>query len=109
MNTIKTIWNFIWAHRAEIRAALVRAIAVVIVCGMACYAAGGWTRRTVDAMAARSVELLPSQPLAAVAPITANLQAAWEILDRLIDWCLQDHSSRGSVPVAIMRAKRSAR
>ena len=69
--------RFIWQHRAEIRAAIVAAIA-------ATYVAGAATRHAVDHLSRRSCTLLQAQPLPAVAPITATLQAAREALARLI-------------------------
>jgi hypothetical protein len=76
--------RFIWAHRAEIRAALVRTLAAFIVATELAYRAGCWTRRTVEAVNQRSAALLPQQPLPAVAPITATVEAAREALARLI-------------------------
>jgi len=76
--------RFIWAHRAEIRAALVRAVAMLIVAAQLTYEAGCWTRRTIEAVNQRSAVLLPQQPLPAVAPITATIQAAREALARLV-------------------------
>ena len=96
MTTFKTIcrvsWlaamataQFIWAHRAEIRAAIVRIIAGCILAAQLAYQAGCWTRRTVEALNERSADLLPGQPLPAIAPITANIQAIREALTRLIN------------------------
>lgn len=76
--------RFIWAHRAEIRTALVRAAAAFILTAQLVYEAGCWTRRTVEAVSQRSVALLPQQPLPTVAPITATLVAAREALARLV-------------------------
>jgi hypothetical protein len=76
--------RFLWAHRAEIRAALVRVAAALILAAQLAYEAGCWTRRTVEAVSQRSVALLPQQALPAVAPITATLQAAREALARLV-------------------------
>lgn len=73
-----------WEYRAEIRQALVATIAVLVVAGEACYWAGCWTRSAVEALSQRSCELLPRQPLAALAPITATIQAARELLERLV-------------------------
>ena len=67
----------IYEHRAAIRAGLVAAIARTYVAGIA-------TRRVIDAISSRSVALLPRQPLASVAPITATLAAAREALERLV-------------------------
>lgn len=73
-----------WEHRAQIRAALVTAIAAVIVAAQLTIEAGRWTRHTVEAISSRSVVLLPQQPLAALAPITATMQAAREALEQLV-------------------------
>ncbi len=69
--------RFIWAHRAEIRAALVRCIAALVLASQLVYQAGCWTRHTVEAVSQRSAALLP-------APITATVAAAREALARLI-------------------------
>lgn len=73
-----------WKHRAQIRQALVTAIAAVIVAAQLTLEAGRWTRHAVEALGRRSVVLLPQQPLPAVAPITATLAAAREALERLV-------------------------
>ena len=76
MTTFKTIcrvsWlaamataQFIWAHRAEIRAAVIRIIAGCILAAQLAYQAGCWTRRMVEALNERSADLLPGQPLPA--------------------------------------------
>jgi hypothetical protein len=67
------IW--IWRHRQQIAAALVAAVATT-------YSAGAWGRQQIEALAADSARRLPSQPVAAVAPITATLAAAWGLVDR---------------------------
>jgi hypothetical protein len=76
--------RFIWAHRAQIRAGLVRFIAALVVAAELTYRAGCWTRRTIEAVNQRSAALLPEQPLPAVAPITATVHAVREALARLI-------------------------
>jgi hypothetical protein len=68
------IW--LWRHRQQIGAALITAAA-------ATYAAGAWCRQQIEALATDSARLLPAQPVAALAPITATLAAAWELVDRL--------------------------
>lgn len=73
-----------WEHRAQIRAALVTAIAAVIVAAQLTIEAGHRTRHAIEAICRRSTALLPRQPLAAVAPITATLAAAREALERLL-------------------------
>jgi hypothetical protein len=66
---------WLWRHRQQIGAALITAAA-------ATYAAGAWGRLQVEALATDSVRLLPAQPVAALAPITATLAAAWGLVDR---------------------------
>lgn len=80
-----------YAHRAQIRSALVAAIAAVVVAGQwtrlqaeRTYRAGAWCRLQLEALSARSAALLPQQPLAPLAPITASLQAAREALEQLV-------------------------
>jgi hypothetical protein len=67
--------QWLWRHRRQIGAALITAAA-------ATYAAGAWGRLQVEALAADSARRLPGQPVAAVAPITATLAAAWGLVDR---------------------------
>lgn len=81
----------IYAHRAQIRAALVAAVAAVVVAGQwtrlqaeRTYRAGAWCRLQLEALSTRSAALLPQQPLAPLAPITASLQAAREALEQLV-------------------------
>jgi hypothetical protein len=66
---------WLWRHRQQIAAALITAAA-------ATYAAGAWCREQIVALAADSARRLPSQPVAAVAPITATIAAAWGLVDR---------------------------
>jgi len=66
---------WLWRHRRQIGAALITAAA-------ATYAAGAWGRQQVEELAADSARRLPSQPIAALAPITATLAAAWGLVDR---------------------------
>jgi hypothetical protein len=66
---------WLWRHRQQIGEALVAAVATT-------YAAEAWGRRQIEALAADSARRLPSQPVAAVAPITATLAAAWGLVDR---------------------------
>jgi hypothetical protein len=67
--------RWLWRHRRQIAAALVTAAA-------ATYAAVAWSRQQIVALAADSARRLPSQPVAAVAPITATIAAAWGLVDR---------------------------
>ncbi len=66
---------WIWRHRQQIGAALVAA-------AVNTYSAVAWGRQQVEALAADSARRLPSQPVAAVAPITATIAAAWGLVDR---------------------------
>ena len=65
---------WLWRHRQQIGAALVATAA-------ATYSAWAWCRLQVEALAADSARRLPSQPVAALAPITATLAAAWGLVD----------------------------
>ena len=69
--------QWLWRHRRQIAAALVAAVATT-------YSAGAWLRQQIEAMAADSARRLPAQPIAALAPITATLAAAWGLADRVI-------------------------
>lgn len=73
-----------YEHRQQIRSALVTAIAALVVAAQLTYEAGIWTRRHLLELADRSATLLPRQPFAAVAPITASIEALREALARLI-------------------------
>jgi hypothetical protein len=66
---------WLWRHRRQIAAALVAAVATT-------YSAGAWSRQQIEALAADSARRLPSQPVPALAPITATLAAAWGLVDR---------------------------
>jgi hypothetical protein len=68
--------QWLWRHRRQIGAALVATAA-------ATYSASAWCRLQVEALAADSARRLPAQPVAAVAPITATLAAAWGLVNRL--------------------------
>lgn len=80
-----------WEHRAQIRQALVIAIAATYLAGQwtrqqaeRTLRAGAWTRLQLERLSGRTVALLPQQPIEALAPITATLAAAREALERLI-------------------------
>lgn len=73
-----------WEHRQEIRDALIRAVAALVLAAIWTYRAGCWTRRAIHDLGQRSCALLPEQPIPAVAPITATLQAAREALAQLV-------------------------
>lgn len=68
--------QWLWRHRRQIGTALVATAA-------ATYSAGAWCRLQVEALATDSAQRLPVQPVAALAPITATLAAAWELADRV--------------------------
>jgi hypothetical protein len=70
-------------HREQIRDALVAAIAAIWVAAEATYWAGGWLRRAVDRVAESAAALVHEQPVPALAPITAGLAGAWQ----LVRWC----------------------
>lgn len=76
--------RWLHAHRQQIRAALVATIAAVITAAQLTYAAGCHARRWLEATSARSAALVAAQPLPAVAPITASLQALREALERWV-------------------------
>ena len=69
--------QWLWRHRRQIGAALVAAVATT-------YAAVAWLRQHVEALATDAARRLPSQPVAAVAPITATLAAAWGLVDQIM-------------------------
>ena len=73
-----------WEHRQHIRRALIHAAAALVVAAIWCHHAGRWTRQAIHDLSERSAAVLPQQPLPAVAPITATLQAAREALARLV-------------------------
>ena len=66
---------WLWRHRQQIGEALVTAAATT-------YAAGAWCRQQIEALATDSARRLPSQPVPALAPITAGIAAAWGLVDR---------------------------
>jgi hypothetical protein len=68
-----SLW--LWRHRRQIAAALVAAVATT-------YSAVDWGLQQAEAVAADSARRLPSQPVAALAPITAGIAAAWGLVNR---------------------------
>lgn len=76
--------DYAWQHRQQIRAALVHAVACLVVAAEVTYRAGCWTRHQLERFSGRAAVLVSQQPLPAVAPITATMQAAREALERLI-------------------------
>jgi hypothetical protein len=75
--------QWLWRHRRQIGAALITTTA-------ATYAAGAWGRQQVVALATDSARRLPAQPVPALAPITATLEAAWG----LVDWVTMTRADR---------------
>jgi predicted outer membrane lipoprotein len=80
-----------YEHRQQIRAALVAAVAATYVAGqwtryqaVRLYRAGGWCRLQLLALSDRATALLPQQPIAAAAPITACLAAIGETLQHVL-------------------------
>lgn len=74
----------IYEHRQQIRAGLIRTAAALVLATIWCYRVGRWTRQAIHDLSVRSVAVLPAQPVPAVAPITATIQAAREALARLV-------------------------
>lgn len=72
-----------WAHRQQARDAALLMLLATMAAAAWCYRAGRATRRLVDAVCRRSCALLPQQPVQAVAPITATLQALAEHVSSL--------------------------
>jgi hypothetical protein len=81
---IETAARWCWAHRQQARDAALLTLLATMAAAAWCYRAGRATRRTVDAISRRSCALLPQQPVPAVAPITATIEAAREALERLV-------------------------
>ena len=81
---IETAARWCWAHRQQARDAALLTLLATLAAAAWCWRAGVATRQAIDAIGCRSCELLPHQPLPAVAPITATLQAAREALARLV-------------------------
>jgi hypothetical protein len=67
--------QLLWQHRRQILDGIARAI-------LATYAAGRICRRQLDAVSNHAAALVDAQPLPGLAPITANLQALREALER---------------------------
>lgn len=66
--------QWMWNHRREILDGIARAI-------LRTYAAGQWTRAQLEATSDRAATLVDAQPVPALAPISANLQALRELLE----------------------------
>jgi hypothetical protein len=81
---IEAAARWCWAHRQQARDAVLLTLLATMAAAAWCYRAGRATRRAVDAISRRSCALLPQQPVPAVAPISATLQAAREALERLV-------------------------
>lgn len=67
----------VWTHRREILDTIARAI-------LRTYAAGRWCRSQLEATSTRAAALVDAQPVPALAPISANLQALRELLERWV-------------------------
>ena len=72
-----------WAHRQQARDAALLTLLAAIDAAAWCYRAGRATRQALYAISERSCALLPGQPVPAVAPITATLQALAEHVSSL--------------------------
>ena len=81
---IEAAARWCWAHRQQARDAALLTLLAAMAAAAWCYRAGIWTRQLVHQLSNRSVVLLPHQPIAAVAPITATLAAIREALARLV-------------------------
>jgi hypothetical protein len=71
---ILALAQWLWNHRREIADTIARAV-------IATYAAGRWTRAQLEATSKRAAALVDAQPIPALAPISANLQALRELLE----------------------------
>lgn len=81
----------IYEHRAQIRSGLVAAVAATYLAGVRarrmaerCYHAGCWCRLQLMALSDRAASLTTAQPVPALAPITAGVQASREALGLLV-------------------------
>lgn len=81
---IESAARWCWAHRQQARDAVLLTLLATLAAAAWCYRAGRATRQVLHTISERSCAVLPQQPLAAVAPITATLQAAREALERLV-------------------------
>ena len=81
---IEAVARWCWAHRQQARDAALLTLLAAMAAAAWTYSAGIWTRHAIHDLSQRSCDLLPQQPLPAVAPITATLQAAREALARLV-------------------------
>jgi predicted permease len=73
-----------WRHRQQLLIALVRIVAAAIVAAQLTHAAGCWCRRELLALSDQAARLAAAQPIATLAPITANLAALRAALERLV-------------------------
>lgn len=76
--------HYVWAHRQQIRTAVIATYAALVIAAELTLAAARWSRHRLEALSARSAELTHAQPVPAVVPIAAGLQALREALERLI-------------------------
>ena len=80
---IEAAARWCWAHRQQARDAALLTLLATMAAAAWCYRAGCATRRAIDTISRRSCALLPHQPVPAVAPITATLQALAEHVSSL--------------------------
>lgn len=78
--------QWLWAHRQEIRDAAVATYAALVLTAELSYEAGRWSRRQLEALNDQAAELLDSQPVPALAPITAGIEALRRQLEALVSW-----------------------
>lgn len=76
--------RWLWRHRQQIAAALVRAVVALVVAAEAAHAAGRWARRELLVISDQAAALTAAQPLRMVAPITAGIAALRAALERLV-------------------------
>ena len=81
---IEAAARWCWCRRHHVaEAALLTLLATLAAAGTT-YRAGQATRHAIHQLSQRSCQLLPAQPLPALAPITATIKAAREALARLV-------------------------
>ena len=73
-----------WRHRQQIAAVVVRCLVALVVAAQATHAAGRWCRAALLELSDQAARLTAAQPLPAVAPITASIEALRAALERLV-------------------------
>jgi hypothetical protein len=81
---IEAAARWCWARRQQARDAALLTLLATLAAAAWCYRAGRATRQALHTISERSCAVLPQQPVPAVAPISATLQAAREALERLV-------------------------